>query len=507
VHAVFEAPKALSDGLELWIAATGSNASWGGCHVWISADGVEYKQVSTLSGKSRVGKFDQAATTSASFFKVKGMNDQLGSGSALDASLNATLCWANGEFFNYETATLTASGSYTLNGLLRGVYGSRRSSKAVDGVFVRCDGALAKTGPIGLQMVGRQIWIKLQSFNIFGLATQSLSDVSAVTYTPTGDLALAPDTPANLVPEGEFSLLPLGRRPDTWDGGTVTVVTGQSAFTAALDCSALRTQGLVRIGAQAGDRFWVTAMVDASTSSTSANAGMCWYDAQGQRLSSSSADVAVGAGATWIARAGIVEAPASVAYGVPCVERASVGSGVVRVADFSIARQLVTQELQDLAATELTEITTGGFSVSNRGSLSTDWAVVKITNGGRVIVRLVCDYVAYNLTGAAVGEVASLSFGMVGRVANDINSADSLLVSSSGGGAAISRQRSIQAYGSTPMERVVLSSTATVLQDGYVFVSATLMGLGFVGPQGQIGGNQARLTVSNFSMTVESVKK
>jgi Putative phage tail protein len=506
-HAVFEAPKALSDGLELWIAATGSNASWGGCHVWISADGVEYKQVGTLTGKSRVGRLDEAASASVPFFSVKGLNDQLGSGSALDASLNATLCWAGGEFFNYQTATLTAAGAYTLTGLLRGVYGSKRSSKAADSVFVRCDGALAKTGPIGLQMVGRQVWIKLQSFNIFGLSTQSLADVTAVTYTPTGDLTLAPDELANLVPEGEFSLLPVGRKPDTWDGGTVTEVSGQAAFTGALDCSALRTQGLSRIRADQGGRFWVLAMLDTAGSGTGASVGVAWYDADGVRLSFSRADAVLAAGTAWTPRAAMVEAPAGSAWGVPCVERSAAGSGVCRVADVAITRQLVSNELKDQSATEVVEVVSSGFSVTGLNQYETDYAVLWVAKGTKVIVRCTCEYLATNSTGSSVSEISTFNLFAFAKYVNDVSTPSAPLTWPGGAsGAGFLRNKSLAAFASDG-QKEVLSMTFTTEADCFVFVGARLSGVGFLGPGGQQGGNGAVLSISNLSIIVEVIKK
>jgi hypothetical protein len=45
---------------QVWIAASGGTAgvadpNWGGCNVWLSADGVDYQQVGTIQGPARMG--------------------------------------------------------------------------------------------------------------------------------------------------------------------------------------------------------------------------------------------------------------------------------------------------------------------------------------------------------------------------------------------------------------------------------------------------------------------
>ena len=42
-------------GLETWIAASGSDSGWGGCDVWNSADGDNYKSQGTINGSCRQG--------------------------------------------------------------------------------------------------------------------------------------------------------------------------------------------------------------------------------------------------------------------------------------------------------------------------------------------------------------------------------------------------------------------------------------------------------------------
>ncbi len=188
---VVEAPGALTvNGLELLIATTGLGAMWGGCRVWVSLDGTNYKQVATLNGGSRYGTLDGAAGSSGALAVLLKKGTML-SGTAADASALNTLCWVGGaspEFFAYETATLTSALHYTLGGggIVRGAYGSAAAAHASGVPFVRIDDAVARSGPIDLGYIGRTIHLKFTSFNIYGGGEEQLASVTDYTYAITG---------------------------------------------------------------------------------------------------------------------------------------------------------------------------------------------------------------------------------------------------------------------------------------------------------------------------------
>lgn len=187
---IFEAPGALTQsGLEVWVAATGLGANWGGCSVWVSLSGTNYRKVGTIDGGSRLGTLSAAAGSSGGM-SVTLQKGVLGSGTAAEAAALATLCFVRGaaeEFLSYETATLTGALAYTLGGtVVRGVYGTAGAAHASGSGFVRLDGAIAKSGPIDHAYIGKTISIKLTSFNAFGGGEQTLADVVAYTYTITG---------------------------------------------------------------------------------------------------------------------------------------------------------------------------------------------------------------------------------------------------------------------------------------------------------------------------------
>ena len=200
-------------GLEVYCAVRGQSADWGGCGVWVSLDGAEYKRAATVYGAARYGTLASSMTSTASSMDVEGLADsQLKSGSAADAEALATLCWVGGaapEYLAHQVATLTGAGAYTLAGLQRGSYGSLKAAHSAGAPFVRIDEALAKSGPLDLSYIGKALSFKFTSFNIYGGGEQSLADVDPYVYTVLGYMAeLPPSAPTGL----DHELEPFGVR-------------------------------------------------------------------------------------------------------------------------------------------------------------------------------------------------------------------------------------------------------------------------------------------------------
>ena len=186
---IFEAPGFLTDttGLQVLAAATGASVNWGGCNVWVSLDGVEYVRVDTIYGGSRYGTLTGPIVAGSVPVAING--GQLLNGSILDSTLLTTLCYIGGatpEFFGYQYATLTGSEQYTLTGLSRGAYNSFITSHAASDSFVRLDDSIAASDSLDPSYIGKTIYLKFTSFNVYGLAEQSLASVPAYTYVPTG---------------------------------------------------------------------------------------------------------------------------------------------------------------------------------------------------------------------------------------------------------------------------------------------------------------------------------
>lgn len=182
VPAIFQPPTELtSNGNELWIGAKGKNKNWGGCNVWVSDDNQHYSEVGKITNSARLGSLAAAVNASADEIEVT-VNGTLLSGTEQDAQRANTLCWLDGECLSYTTATMLQNGNYKLSGLIRGQYNTTAAAHAAGAKFVRCDETLLKS-PLKKEDVGKKLWIKFTSYNIFGAREQSLADVEPYEYT------------------------------------------------------------------------------------------------------------------------------------------------------------------------------------------------------------------------------------------------------------------------------------------------------------------------------------
>ena len=165
------------DGLELWIAAKGKEQNWGGCSVYLSDDNEHYIHAGDINNSSRLG---EVKAYSEDKIKVS-CNSQLLSGKPEDAERGNTLCWVGGECLSYTTATLQGDGNYLLSGLVRGQYNTAKRSHASGESFVRLDNYLLKI-PFSKNDIGKTVYLKFISKNIFGAGEQDLADVKAYEY-------------------------------------------------------------------------------------------------------------------------------------------------------------------------------------------------------------------------------------------------------------------------------------------------------------------------------------
>ena len=197
---IFEPAATLTGGVaQVWIAASGGTAGvadpiWGGCNVWLSADGTNYSMVGTIEGPARMGVLsaalasysgtnpDTSHTLSVNLNESAG---QLSSGTSADASNYRTLCYCDGELLAFQNVTLTGTGLYNLNILYRGLYGTTAAAHASGSQFVRLDQQVFQYD-LPQAYVGVPITAKLQSFNIWGGGVQDLSTCTAYSYTPVG---------------------------------------------------------------------------------------------------------------------------------------------------------------------------------------------------------------------------------------------------------------------------------------------------------------------------------
>lgn len=187
---VFEAPLQLTGGEpQIWLATAGGDM-WGGAEVWISTDGDSYTRIGATNKKARFGSLSAPLASGAVFDRANTLNveisaGQMTGGTEQDSRDLLTLCYVDGEFLAYETAELKGVGRYTLGNLTRGAYGSTIDQHNAGGQFVRIDEAMFKYA-VPANWVGRTVWVKLVSFNVFGSGVQELAEVPAYSYTIKG---------------------------------------------------------------------------------------------------------------------------------------------------------------------------------------------------------------------------------------------------------------------------------------------------------------------------------
>lgn len=215
---IFNAPLALTaNGYELWAAVAGVNAAWGGAVVWASFDGTNYTPIGSINGPARYGVLsaalashadpDSANTLGVDLTISKG---QLSSVTTAEADAGATLCWVDGELVNFGTATLTAASKYNLTYLRRGQQGSAIGAHALGSNFARLDSAIFRY-PYLAQHAGQTVYLKFQSYNVYGRALQDISACTAYS------IAL---NPSSSIPSG----LALAGGGSTWTGNSLNVV-------------------------------------------------------------------------------------------------------------------------------------------------------------------------------------------------------------------------------------------------------------------------------------------
>lgn len=187
IPVIFQPPADLTaDGLELWIAAKGKADGWGGCTVYVSDDNTNYRTAGQIAGSARCGKLMHPLSPMPNHPSgnqaIVTCNDQLLSGTPQDAQRKNTLCWIDGECMSYVNANLQSNGAWLLSGLYRGQCNTTIRMHAKDTDFVRLDNSVFKV-PFTKDDIGKKIYLKFCSYNIFGAGQQDLSEVRAYEYT------------------------------------------------------------------------------------------------------------------------------------------------------------------------------------------------------------------------------------------------------------------------------------------------------------------------------------
>jgi len=156
-------------------------SGWGGCSVWVSDNGENYRRIGSITQQARMGKLKYGFAQNGNFCNVILNQGVLKSGTHVDAERANTLCWINGEALSYETVETHPDNWYTLRGLVRGQYGTNAINHGANERFVRVDEALFHY-PYRKEDINKTVYLKFTSLNVFGSNEQGLDEVREYTY-------------------------------------------------------------------------------------------------------------------------------------------------------------------------------------------------------------------------------------------------------------------------------------------------------------------------------------
>ncbi|HEY5046927.1 MAG TPA: phage tail protein, partial [Rhizomicrobium sp.] len=213
--AIFEPDSALTGGAaQVWLSASGGQ-NWGGAVVSISFDATNYSQVGVITAGSfqgvttadlpahvDSGNLDTANTLAIDLTESVGILPTTATHGDADASRTLSLLTAsfsstvpnNGELLAYGAVGATGAYTSSLTYLRRALYGTALGDHPAGSFFTRIavgnnENLLGQSGlifPLPAQYIGATIWLKFQSYNVFGNELQDISAVTAYAYTTTG---------------------------------------------------------------------------------------------------------------------------------------------------------------------------------------------------------------------------------------------------------------------------------------------------------------------------------
>lgn len=156
-------------------------SGWGGCSVWVSDNGENYRRIGSITQQARMGKLKYGFAQNGDFCNVVINQGVLKSGTHVDAERANTLCWINGEALSYETVETHPDNWYTLRGLVRGQYGTKAINHGANERFVRVDEALFHYS-YRKEDINKTVYLKFTSLNVFGSNEQGLDEVREYQY-------------------------------------------------------------------------------------------------------------------------------------------------------------------------------------------------------------------------------------------------------------------------------------------------------------------------------------
>ncbi len=224
---------------QVWIAASGGTGGmadplWGGCEIWVSPDNVTYSKIGTITLPAMMGfltsalaSYSGAAPDNANTLSVDCSESgaQLASTTAAIAAAGGNECWVDGEIMTFASATMTGTSQYALAQLYRGMRATAIGAHGIGSKFCMLDARIFKYD-IPASYIGKTLYLKFPSFNIWGKALQDMAALTPYTYLVTGAGASLQSCPI-------FSALLAGQIYDCGLAGTSVPALGDCGVTSS----------------------------------------------------------------------------------------------------------------------------------------------------------------------------------------------------------------------------------------------------------------------------------
>jgi hypothetical protein len=173
--------------------------NWGGADVYLSLDDITYQQFGTANGPANMGVTsttlpayvganpDNVDTLLVNLTESEGSLVSVSDAAAATGQSLVAVVDDDGtyELIGYTNAILVGPSQYNLTGLYRGMYGTQACEHGAGSGFVRLDSLVFET-PLQPAFIGKTVYGKFPSFNIFHSGLQDLSQATAYPYTPKG---------------------------------------------------------------------------------------------------------------------------------------------------------------------------------------------------------------------------------------------------------------------------------------------------------------------------------
>lgn len=206
---IFEPPAELVDqGLELWMALSGTSDVWGGADVYLSYDDATYRKIGTVKARARHGKLTESLLAGARLDTMNRFSvdlsecrGRLQGVSQAEFESNCTLCYIDGEYLSFRDVELTGPNRYRINLMNRGLYNSPIGDHETGSDFVRIDPAIFKY-PYKKEDIGKTVYLKFAGFNIFHGGRQNLAGVEPFIYTVKGKRGFESPVPFTVTQSG-----------------------------------------------------------------------------------------------------------------------------------------------------------------------------------------------------------------------------------------------------------------------------------------------------------------